>query len=101
MWSWTAALLNHLPANRGTATALDALLKMAGFSMHQRYRQQFAKLLAYVGSVLLRDLCSGSTASDTGPVAVRLGSYISERKFLQPPEGRDMPMLDESRQSLY
>jgi len=38
-------LLNHLPANRLTATALDAFLKMAGFRMAAAYGRQFVKLL--------------------------------------------------------
>ena len=38
-------LLNHLPANRVTATALDAFLRAAGFRMAAAYGRQFEKLL--------------------------------------------------------
>jgi hypothetical protein len=38
-------LLNQLPANRLTATALDAFLKVAGFRMAAAYGRQFLKLL--------------------------------------------------------
>lgn len=38
-------LLNGLPANRTTATALHAFLQTAGFRMHQVFKGQFVKLL--------------------------------------------------------
>lgn len=38
-------LLNGLPANRTSATALHAFLQTAGFRMHQEFKAQFIKLL--------------------------------------------------------
>ena len=38
-------LLNALPANRVTATAVDAVLKVVGWRMNTAYRRQFTKLL--------------------------------------------------------
>lgn len=38
-------LLNGLPANRTTATALHAFLQTAGFRMHQVFKGQFVKML--------------------------------------------------------
>ena len=44
-WGAPSRLLNHLPANRATATALDAFLKAAGYRMAAAYGRQFEKLL--------------------------------------------------------
>ena len=49
-------LLNHLPAARMTAMALEAFLKAAGFRMHRVYGRQFQKLLGHIDSVFLPDL---------------------------------------------
>ena len=49
-------LLNHLPAARMTATALEAFLKAAGFRMNCVYGRQFHKLLGHIDSVFLPDL---------------------------------------------
>ena len=49
-------LLNHLPAARMTATALEAFLKAAGFRMNRVYGRQFQKLLGHIDSVFLPDL---------------------------------------------
>ena len=38
-------LLNGLPVNRTTATALHAFLQTAGFRMHNVFKGQFVKLL--------------------------------------------------------
>lgn len=41
-------LLNELPANRTTATALAVFLKIAGYQMWGRYKGQFIKMLQVV-----------------------------------------------------
>jgi GLE1-like protein len=44
-WVWLAALLNCTHENRATATALQAFLSTAGYSLSQAYGRQFLKLL--------------------------------------------------------
>jgi GLE1-like protein len=49
-------LLNHLPATRLTATALEAFLRVAGFALWRAYRGQFVKLLHLVDQSFLAAL---------------------------------------------
>jgi len=97
-WSYVALLLNGIPSSRYSASALDAFLSIAGFRMYTRFRRQFEKLLAYVSVYFLGDL-RDSKDPDANAVAARLESYIQSKVYLQPPEGRAMPMRDESSYS--
>jgi nucleoporin GLE1 len=49
-------LLNHLPATRLTATALEAFLRVAGYALYRAYRGQFVKLLQLVDQSFLAAL---------------------------------------------
>lgn len=51
-------LLNALPANRVTATAVDGLLRAASFRMVQAFRGQFMKLLSYIDAQYLPELAT-------------------------------------------
>lgn len=97
-WSYVALLLNGIPSSRYSASALDAFLSIAGFKMYTRFRRQFEKLLAYVTAYFLQDL-KDTNDPDANAVAARLESYIQSKVFLQPPEGRSMPVRDESSYS--
>ena len=94
-WAWLSRLLNKVPPNRFSATALEAFLKHAGFAMHAAYGRQFGKLLDAVGSAFLPSLEAKDDA-DARPVVSRTRTYLNERGFLNPPEGREMPVTDTS-----
>lgn len=74
---WRCRLLNALPANRVTATAVDAVLKVAGYRMHLAYRGQFSKLLqarlppAEAAGSTLRRVSALLPWAATGPMAMR------------------------------
>ena len=44
-WHYVACFGNTMPANVFTGTALVAFLETAGYTLHQRFRRQFVKLL--------------------------------------------------------
>jgi nucleoporin GLE1 len=94
-WGYLARLLNALPADRVTAAALDAFLKVAGYRLHAAYRGQFMKLLRCVHSDFLSQL-SASGDVDARAVYTRLATYLDAGRFGQPPEGRTMPATDAS-----
>ncbi|PSC71897.1 Nucleoporin GLE1 [Micractinium conductrix] len=94
-WTLLARLLNALPANRVTATAVDAVLKVVGWRMNTAYRRQFTKLLQYIDTKFLPAL---GTANDPDARAVytRIQTYLRTQQYRSPPEGRDMPQFDSS-----
>ena len=95
-WRWVSRLLNKVPANRFSATALEAFLKHAGFPMYPAYGRQFGKTLDVIQDRFLPELERGGDA-DAKPVLNRMRTYLNERSFLVPPEGRDMPLTDTSQ----
>ncbi|CAI5536677.1 unnamed protein product [Closterium sp. Naga37s-1] len=96
-WQWCARLLNHLPANRASATALEVFLKIAGYRMHLTYRSQFLKLLDVVGNEY-RGKLQALNDADVAPVVNRIETYIGVQRYLRPPEGLEMPLHDKSSQ---
>ncbi|KAI3431256.1 hypothetical protein D9Q98_004319 [Chlorella vulgaris] len=94
-WVLLARLLNALPANRVTATAVDAMLKVAGYRMHGVYRGQFTKLLQYIDQEFLPALGT-SNDPDARAVYTRVQTFLRSAQYTQPPEGRDMPQYDAS-----
>jgi nucleoporin GLE1 len=94
-WEYLARLINSLPANRLTAAALDAFLKVAGYKMAAVYKGQFIKLLQAVDRDFLAEL-RNTNEPDARAVATRLQLYLNTRQFSKPPEGRDMPQYDAS-----
>ncbi|KAL4440598.1 hypothetical protein ABPG75_003599 [Micractinium tetrahymenae] len=94
-WTLLARLLNALPTNRITATAVDAVLKVAGFRMHLAYRGQFSKLLQYIDREFLPALGT-SNDPDARAVYTRIQTFLRTSQFTKPPEGRDMPQFDAS-----
>ena len=92
-------LLNHLPATRTTATALEAFLKAAGFQMNRVYGRQFRKLLAHIDAVFLPELEKQSDP-EARPVYSRLRTYMHGGEFQREPELRHMPVSDESAADL-
>lgn len=94
-WEYLARLLNALPANRLTAAALNAFLKVAGYKMAGVYKGQFIKLLTGINGFFLAEL--GQTNDpDARAVATRLQTYLNTQAFTKPPEGRTMPEFDAS-----
>ena len=124
-WKWLARLLNHLPANRYTATALDAFIKVAGWRLHkvriasrwrgrtcmlaprfesltlvvfvQEYGRQFLKLLKFIVTDYIAEL-SAQQEPELAATITRLRSYCQHHEFNQVPAGREMPISDESSQ---
>ena len=94
-WSWISRLVNKVPPNRFSATALESFLKHAGFAMHGAYRGQFGKVLDVVHREFLPALEAKDDA-DSRPVVSRTRTYLNERGFLKPPDGREMAVTDTS-----
>lgn len=94
-WSYLARLLNALPPNRITAAALDAFLKVAGYKLARVYRGQFAKLLGVVERDFLSRLAEQGDP-DARAVGTRLQTFLQLKRYLEPPEGRNMPRYDTS-----
>jgi nucleoporin GLE1 len=95
-WRYTASLLNSVPACRSSATALDAFMSVAGYKMHARFGRQLDKLMQYVAVHFVKPL---ETDPASNAVAARLDTFVRDRKYLQPPSGRNMPLRDLSSQS--
>ncbi|CAM6083902.1 unnamed protein product [Calypogeia fissa] len=96
-WSWCARLLNRIPANRLSASALEAYLKTAGFRLFQTYPKPFMMLMQAVVSEFLVSLKNHDDA-DAKAVVYRLETYLHTGQFKSPPEGRNMPVTDISSQ---
>ncbi|GAQ88946.1 hypothetical protein KFL_004720050 [Klebsormidium nitens] len=94
-WAWLARLLNGLPPNRGSGSALESMIKVAGFRLNQTYPKQFRKILDVIMTALLPALQKTGDA-DTAPVINRVETYVGTRSYEKPPEGRNMPVTDES-----
>ncbi|KAG2429002.1 hypothetical protein HXX76_011246 [Chlamydomonas incerta] len=94
-WSWVARCLNSLPADRYTAKALVAVLRVAGFSLFTRYRGQFVKLMGTLRRDFLPALRATAAGDDLiSAFATLLESYVDDGVFRRPPEGRNMPAFD-------
>ncbi|XP_024023883.1 protein GLE1 [Morus notabilis] len=88
-WAWIARFLNALPANRFTAVALNAFLRMAGYALFKKYKSQFRKILNIVSENFLNAL-KARKDSTLNSVIAKIQSYIEDNKFLQEPEGRSL-----------
>eukprot|EP00198_Chlamydomonas_reinhardtii_P001939 XP_001691275.1 polyadenylated-RNA export factor [Chlamydomonas reinhardtii] len=94
-WSWLARCLNCLPADRYTAKALVAVLRVAGFALFTRYRGQFVKLMGTLRREYLPTLRAAAAGDDLiSAFATLLESYVDDGLFRRPPEGRNMPAFD-------
>ena len=94
-WAYLARLLNACPPCRESATALEALLELAGWRLHCAYGRQFAKLLHLVHSDFLPRLEAGGDA-EARPVATRLRAYVEAGEHLRAHPKRNMPQTDVS-----
>lgn len=95
-WAYLARLLNALPANRATATALEGFLWAGGAALGAAHGRQFVKLLAVVDAVFLPALLAGPDAEDARAVGVRLRAYVQGGAWREVPEGRVLPETDAS-----
>lgn len=93
-WTWLAQFLNMKPIDI-SATVLDTFLRVAGWALHQQYKHQFIKLLAYVQRDFLPE-CPKNT-DFKGPLATLqlfVGEALQKTRSLAPPldkpEGRDL-----------
>ncbi|XP_020599446.1 protein GLE1 isoform X2 [Phalaenopsis equestris] len=87
-WAWLAMFLNALPANRTTAVALEAFLKMAGFSLLRKYKSQFMKVLNVISRRFLPSLKQrGEAVHD---IVMKLEQYLDDKIYLREPEGRQL-----------
>ncbi|XP_010248703.1 PREDICTED: protein GLE1 [Nelumbo nucifera] len=85
-WAWLARFLNALPANRYTATALEAFLKMAGFALFRKYKSQFMKILNIISRNFV-DALEAQRDPKLNHVITLIKSYLGKKTFLQEPEG--------------
>ncbi|WOL16878.1 protein GLE1 [Canna indica] len=88
-WAWLARFLNTLPANRPTAYALEAFLKMAGFALHRKYKSQFMKMLNAISRSFLPALKQRED-KEMNEIIIKLELYLENRMFLKEPEGRQL-----------
>lgn len=95
-WSWMARFLNALPPNRFTAAALEIFLKIAGFRLYQAYPRPFTKLLNAISREFIERLKSQNDP-DSNPVISNLEGYLTSQQFRKVPEGRALPITDESK----
>ncbi|PKA61280.1 hypothetical protein AXF42_Ash006177 [Apostasia shenzhenica] len=87
-WAWLAMFLNHLPANRATAVALEAFLKMAGFALLRRYKSQFMKVLNLISKRFLPALKQrGKAVHD---IVAKLEQYLDDKLYLREPVDRHL-----------
>ncbi|XP_042430731.1 protein GLE1-like isoform X1 [Zingiber officinale] len=87
-WSWLARFLNALPANKSTAYALEAFLKMAGFALYRKYKYQFKKMLdvisrSYLPAVRLKEKGDRKIVE----VVKKLEQYLEHEMFRKEPDG--------------
>ncbi|KAG0611095.1 hypothetical protein M758_7G115100 [Ceratodon purpureus] len=94
-WAWCARLLNNIPADRNTAVALEAFLKMAGFRLYQVYPKPFMRVMQAIVTEFIEKLKINGDA-DARAVVSRLETYLHLQKYLQEPDGRKMPATDVS-----
>ncbi|XP_020251908.1 protein GLE1 isoform X2 [Asparagus officinalis] len=85
-WAWLAMFLNTLPANRSTAFALDAFLRMTGFALYRRYKSQFIKILDVISRSYLPALKKRDDQK-LGEIVNRLEGYLDDKAYLKEPEG--------------
>ncbi|KAL0925410.1 hypothetical protein M5K25_003735 [Dendrobium thyrsiflorum] len=85
-WAWLAMFLNALPANRTTAIALEAFLKMAGFALLRKYKSQFMKVLNVISRRFLPSLKQRGEA--VNEIVLKLEQYLDDKIYLREPEGR-------------
>jgi hypothetical protein len=94
-WAYAARLLNHVPASRTSAAALMAFLNAGGSAMHARYGGQFVKMLHSLYDAFLPDLAAHGDP-DARAVGARLRTYLERAQYASVPEGRELPLQDES-----
>lgn len=92
-WAWCARLLNTFPADRLTASALEAFLKVAGFKLCRVYKRSFMKMLHAISTEFVGSLRQQNDP-DSRAVVSRLETYIGTEQFLQTPDGLHMPKSD-------
>ncbi|KAK9707469.1 hypothetical protein RND81_07G199300 [Saponaria officinalis] len=85
-WTWLAWFLNALPATLLTAVALEAFLRMAGFALYRKYKDQFRKVLNAISREFVHKL-KASGKPEISSVITRLEDYINSNRFLEEPEG--------------
>lgn len=86
-WAWLAMFLNELPANRYTAVALAAFLKIAGYALLRHYKSQFMKVLNVISTRFLPALKKHSNAQR---IAQELEAYLLDKAYLLEPKGRSL-----------
>ncbi|KAA6424922.1 MAG: Nuclear-export-signal (NES)-containing polyadenylated-RNA export factor (ISS) [Trebouxia sp. A1-2] len=95
VWQYMARLLNSLPANRTSATALYALLQTAGYRLHRVFKDQFIKMLRCIYDSFWTAL-QKSTDPDVRATAARIKQFIMDHTYREPPEGSELPEYDQS-----
>jgi nucleoporin GLE1 len=102
-WAFLARLLNGLPPNRESATALEAFLSVAGYRLACAYGRQFLKLLRHVHSAFLPRLEAAAAAgeAEARPLAVVLRAGLEGGEMTRPAAGRELAASDLSSNADY
>ena len=98
-WAYLARLLNAVPVNYASGSALDGFLQVAGHALCRAYRGQFLKLMLYVKEQVVPGLQADQARDpnkDAAAVTSRLELYIAEQKYAQPPVGSVLVEADSS-----
>ncbi|XP_077212382.1 nucleoporin GLE1-like protein isoform X2 [Tasmannia lanceolata] len=85
-WAWLARFLNALPANLYTAVALLSFLKISGYTLLQKYKSQFRKILNVISGEFLFSLKALGDPK-LNKVIAEIETYFDTEQFLQEPEG--------------
>lgn len=84
LWGFVAAMLNSVPPNRTTATALLGFLHAGGHQLWRRFGRQAVKLLAVVAREWLPALATQGAAAAAEMTQLRL---FCESGYRDEPEG--------------
>eukprot|EP01026_Neomeris_dumetosa_P037123 TRINITY_DN3006_c0_g1_i3.p2 TRINITY_DN3006_c0_g1~~TRINITY_DN3006_c0_g1_i3.p2 ORF type:complete len:591 (+),score=92.21 TRINITY_DN3006_c0_g1_i3:1496-3268(+) len=95
-WRWLARSLNCLPLNRATASSIYSVLQVSGYELNQRYKRQFQKLLQAVQEELVPKL-QARKDSELSAIISNIKTFCHTREYQKPPQGKNMPLRDESQ----
>jgi len=93
-WKWLARIVNGKQSSI-TPAIVYAMLETAGYSMSNRYRRQFAKLMAMIQKVVVLGAVKSAPNGPTNRLDAFIEEYVSNGcSISKQPEGRNLPATD-------
>ncbi|CDF34371.1 unnamed protein product [Chondrus crispus] len=93
-WTWLARIANK-EQHAITPAITIAFLEVAGYYMSQRYRKQFAKLIAMVQRAVVLKAAKSAPPGPSSRLDTLLEDFIRAGcTFPKPPHGRELPAKD-------